>query len=49
MEVRVKYSTVHYHGKEGLQNREKWKTKTTRCPSQLNMGCIEILVYFHAI
>lgn len=48
MEVRIKYSIVHYHGKEGLQNREKRKTKTTRS-SQLNMGCIKILVYFHAI
>lgn len=40
---------VHYHGREGLQNREKQKTKTTGRPSQLNMGCVNILVYFNAI
>lgn len=49
MEVTVRESRVHYHGREGLPNREKQTTKTTGRPSQLNMGCVNILVYFNAI
>lgn len=47
--LRVKYSIIHYHGEEGSKQREKQKTKITHGPDQVNVGFVNILVYFSAI